>query len=186
MKIHWCAGDIYLKDYINIDVDGILKKQANKKDIKANETTLDKYFKYEFGSKPRPFIIDMKANILEKWPFKDRSVSETVMISCIEHFDPIHELPHILKEINRVMKKKGKLVIDWPDIKNTIDQYLEEDPEFAMRLIYCNHKNKYSIHHWGFTKKTFPMYLGDDWTYQFKEVVKHDYPMQGAICTKIK
>jgi hypothetical protein len=84
------------------------------------------------------------------------------------------------------MKKKGKLVIDWPDIKNTIDQYLEEDPEFAMRLIYCNHKNKYSIHHWGFTKKTFPMYLGDDWTYQFKEVVKHDYPMQGAICTKIK
>lgn len=198
MKVHFCCGDIYLKGYINIDIHGyVLSKTGttamsdlNKFDIldlskgNPNETTLDKYFKYPFGTPPRPFVVDKVANILNRWPFEDKSLDEVVMVSCIEHFHPKEELPHILKEINRTVKVGGRLIVDWPNIIEQVIKYNEVDPEFMMELIYCNHKNKYSIHHWGFTDKTFPNYLGKNWSYEFGEVVKHDYPMQGCIAKK--
>lgn len=206
MKLHLCCGDIYLKGYINIDIHGyIVDKEKNCAiqtvkgiidtfDLKAgnpNETTLDKYFKYPFIEDPieraknkRPFIIDKEMNILERWPFEDESVEDIVMISCIEHFNPKTELPHILSEMNRVMKKEGRLIIDFPDIKKQVDEYYDKDPEFCMELIYCNHKNPYSIHHWGFNEKTFPNYLGRNWEYTFETVVKHEYPMIGVIAIK--
>lgn len=187
MKLHLCCGDIYLKGYINIDINGILINDFKSENI--NETTLDKYFKYPFEpdvSKriKRPFIIDKQMNILERWPFEDESVEDIVMISCIEHFNPKTELPHILSEMNRVMKKEGRLIIDFPDIKKQVDEYYDKDPEFCMELIYCNHKNPYSIHHWGFNEKTFPNYLGRNWEYTFETVVKHEYPMIGVIAIK--
>jgi len=217
MKLHLCSGDIYLKGYINIDIDGYVISEDGKtmareyatherlegvgflpryvKEIKdynpINETDLEHYFKFPFIKDPiertknkRPFIIDKQMDILKKWDFEDNSVDEIVMISCIEHFDPKHELPHILKEINRVMKIGGQLKTDWPDLKAQFDMYYGVDDEMLMELVYCNHKSKYAIHHWGFTPKIFPNYLGTNWNYEFKEVVKHDYPMQGCIATK--
>lgn len=214
MKLHLACGDVYLKDYINIDIVGFLispdrTKAVNiqylnacflHKDMKVlidlsegnpNETTLDNYFKYPFiqdekerAKIKRDFIIDKQMNILEAWPFKDKSVEDIVMISCIEHFNPKTELPHILSEINRVMKKEGRLIIDFPDIKKQVAEYYDKDPEFCMELIYCNHKNSYSIHHWGFNEKTFPKYLGKNWEYTFETVVKHEYPMIGVIAIK--
>ena len=198
LKLHLCCGDIYLEGYQNCDISGyvitpfedtrLLINEDNHvvgmNGYNPNETSLDKYFKYPFGSKPRRFILDRRMNILEKWPWEDNSVDELVLISAIEHFNPRTELPHVLKEINRVMKIGGKLIIDWPDIKKQVELYYEADPDFMVELLYCNHKNKYSIHHWGFTEETFKAYLGKNWNYDFKEVVKHDYPMQGCICVK--
>ncbi len=191
MKLHLCCGDIYLDGYTNIDVDGIIYEPELMSN--PNETDLEHYFKYPFIEDPverqknkRPFLLDRKMNILEAWPFEDDSIEEIVMISCIEHFNPKTELPHIIKEINRVMKAGGQLKTDWPDLKAQMEMYYESDPDFCMELIYCNHKNQYSIHHWGFTPKTFPKYLGENWSYEFREVVKHDYPMQGCIATKRK
>ena len=205
-KVHLCCGDIYLKDYINVDIIGFTMSKDGKSALRRegilevldfsktggnpNETTLDKYFRYPFEPDPakrirRPFIVDRLHNILTKWPFGDKALDEVVMISCIEHFDPKTELPHILKELNRTVKVGGKLIIDWPDVVKQVEQYKDTDPEFMMELIYCNHKNKYSIHHWGFTEKTFPNYLGKNWSYEFKEIVKHDYPMMGCVATRI-
>lgn len=199
-KVHFCCGDIYLKDYINIDILGFVMAKDGRSALRRegklevmdlskgnpNETTLDNYFRYPFGTTARPFIIDKSHNILTKWPFGDKSLDEVVMISCIEHFHPKEELPHVIKEINRTVKVGGKLVIDWPDIVQQVIKYNQTDPNFMMELIYCNHKNKYSIHHWGFTEKTFPNYLGKNWKYEFTPVVNHDYPMMGCIATKIE
>jgi SAM-dependent methyltransferase len=199
-KLHWACGDIYLSGYINIDITGFVLNEYEGRIIahnidtgeihtlvdNPNETTLDKYFKFPFGTPPRLFYIDKKLNILNPWPWDSNSVDEVVMISCIEHFHPKTELPHILAELNRTIKKGGRFVVDWPDLKRQVKEYYESDPEFLMELVYCNHKNQYSIHHWGFTEKTFPNYLGKNWNYDFKEVVRHDYPMMGCIATKDK
>lgn len=205
-KLHLCCGNIYLKGYINCDITGFIlnnnKSLAIRKEEilplmislengNPNETDLEHYFKdpWEPNKNKRqcfkkPFILDKQFNILEKWPFDNESIEEIVMISCIEHFNPIEELPHILEEINRVMKIKGKLIIDFPDIKQQVLNYIDSDPEFCMELIYCNHKNKYSIHHWGFTDKTFPTYIGNNWLCERKDIVKHEYPMIGMVCIK--
>lgn len=202
MKLHLCAGDIYLKGYENVDIEGYIilpngvcavpspskcfpfEHTIDLSQGNINETTLDNYFKFPFGLPARPFILDRVSNILEDWQYEDQSVEEIIMISCIEHFNPETELPHILGELNRVIATGGRLIIDWPDIEIQVYRYAGKNDDFLMELIYCNHKNKYSIHHWGFTKNTFPKYLGDNWTYEFKEVVKHYYPMQGCIATK--
>ena len=212
IKLHLCCGDIFLKGYINIDIDGYVIDELNTSiadkfdsndelvdtiDItnNQNETTLDNYFKYPFirneqtrKKLKRPFIIDKQMNVLEKWSFEDNSVDEIVMISCIEHFNPKTETPHIFSEINRVMKSGGKLIIDFPDVKKQVEQYIDTDPEFCFELLYCNHSHQYAIHHWGFTEKSFPKWLGSNWLYQFfdteKFIVKHEYPMIGCYAIK--
>lgn len=213
MKIHLCCGSIYLDGYINVDIEGyiidelngVLADKFNSRDEivdtlnlengNPNKTTLENYFKTPFIRNEntrvklkKEFIIDKQMNILDKWDFEDNSVDEIVMISCIEHFNPKTELPHIFNEINRVMKKNGKLIIDFPDIKKQVEQFIDSEPEWCMELIYCNHRHQYAIHHWGFTQKSFPKWLGENWNYLFCDtedfVVKHDYPMIGCYAVK--
>jgi len=193
IRLHWCCGDVYLKGYTNIDIEGIhaVDLMASGED-NINETTLDNYFKYPFEydlSKrvKRPFIIDAKMNILKPWLFSNNSVDEIVMISCFEHFDYMNgEVAHIINESQRVLKPGGIWKFDFPNIKEVIEQYYDTDPFLCMELIYCNHKNKYSIHHWGYNEQLIEETLGDGWILTFTEVVKHDYPMMGVIAEKLK
>lgn len=213
MKLHWCCGQTYLKDYINIDIQGHVigewngrtfarkvytdNEGKNQHDViwldngNPNETILDKYFKFPFDPNPitrqankRPFIVDRIENILEKWNYEDNSIDELILVSCIEHFNPITELPHVLKEINRTMKPGGKLIISFPDIKAQIEKYYETDPLFCMELLYCNHKDIYSIHHYGFTEKSWPLFLGNNWKYKQIQIINYDYPMIQLECIK--
>ena len=180
--LHLCCGDVYLKGYVNIDIKG---KLASEVKDNPNSTDLEHYYKYTFReSKPREFIIDKQMNILEKWDFKDKSVHEIVMISAIEHFTKA-EAEFIMSEIKRVLMPKGQLIIDFPDIKRDVERYHDTDPEFLMELIYCNHKNKFSVHNWGYTKTTFKKLLGDGWKeVVWTNIVSHSYPMMGALCIR--
>lgn len=181
MKLHICAGDIYLKGYTNIDIQGKFAK-ANRPN--RNATTLEKYYKYPFNKaedrKNRGFIIDTQMNILEPWIFGNCSVEEIVMISAFEHFTPTQR-DFILSEVWRVLKPKGAFKFDFPDIRETVRQYYDNDPEFCMNLIYCNHKNEHSVHHWGYTEKSIQKLLTKNgFGVIMNETVKHDYPMIGV------
>lgn len=197
MKIHFCCGDVYLKGYINIDIDGILIGDYMKTHEKnPNETTLAKYFKRPFETdstkrKPNPFLIDRKDNILGNmdkssgWTFGDSTIDEIVMVSAFEHFEHKTEIPYIINEAYRTLKPGGTYKFDFPDIKKTVELYYDSDPEFCMELIYCNHKNKYSIHNWGYTEKSIYRYFDPNkWELEFDNFVKHDYPMIGVIAKK--
>jgi cyclopropane fatty-acyl-phospholipid synthase-like methyltransferase len=123
-------------------------------------------------------------NILEKWDYQDETVNEVVMISAIEHFTRT-EAEFIVSEIKRVLVPEGQLIIDFPDIKKDVEIYHDKNPEFLMELIYCNHKNRLSTHNWGYTEKTFTKLLGSGWKeIIWTDIVKHDYPMLGALCIK--
>lgn len=197
-KIHLCAGDVYLTGYENCDIDGEVLDDLTKNLIadgiveNVNETTLDNYFKFPFepdASKRvrRKFVLDTKMNILAKWPWENESVDEIVMVNGWEHFTHNLDIPHIYNEIKRVLKPGGLFKFDFPDMKAIIEKYHddENDPEYCACLIYCNHKNQYSIHHWGYTKKSIQIYFPrTEWNLEFKDVVKHDYPSQGVWATK--
>lgn len=171
----------YQQDMDIIELDG----------VNPNETTLDKYFKFPFESDAtrrvrREFILDTKMNILDKWPWKTNSVDEIVMVNALEHFEHIGEVEHIIAEVKRVLKKGGIFKFDFPDIKAIVEQFHDSDPVYCINLLYCNHKNKYSIHQWGYTAETISSYFGKDFKLEFKDVVKHDYPSQGVHATRIK
>lgn len=195
-KLHLCCGSVYLSGYENCDIVGEVIDPLNKTLIanriveNPNETTLDKYFKFPFEVDStkrvrRSFIIDTQMNILEQWQWADQSVDEIVMINGFEHFEPYTELKHVISEVTRVLKPGGVWKFDFPDIKTIVDQYYESDPQFCMELIYCNRKNKYSVHPFGYTYTTLPMWLPKEtWDLKAESIVKHDYPSSGVIANK--
>ncbi len=183
MKIHLCAGDVFLTDYTNVDVEGEQVDAENRGDIPYRDLT--NYYSNRLVGHKHPTYVDMKFDITcFPWPFEDESVEELVMIQAIEHFD-YSTAKKIIDEILRILVPGGKLLIDFPDIVGSVDKYRESQHEFMMRFIYCNHKNQYSVHNWGYTEDTFPQLLGIGWTYEFKQIVKHIYPVIGCEAIKM-
>jgi len=204
MKIHLCCGDVYLVGYENCDVVGRVLSPVSKPNPTAfapqvpdedstednpNETTLEHYFKFPFEQNVenrfrREFILDRKMDLLGDWPWMANEVDEIVMVNAFEHFTK-DQVSHILTEALWVLKKGGIFKFDFPDLKRIVEIYHETDPEFMMNLIYCNHKNKYSVHEWGYTIKSIRNYLSpEDWQLVFKDVVQHDYPSTGVWAYK--
>jgi len=180
MKLHLAAGDIYLKGYINIDIEGELIGKSL-----PHFSTLDNYYTQPFdttrtqGKK----IIDKKMDITNKWDFEDDLAYEVVLICAIEHFAPI-EAKHIVSEAYRVLKSGGQLIIDTPDVIKTVEKY-RNYPDLMSRLLLCSQKNPYSFHRTLYTNESFDELLGDKWAMVKKEeVVKHDYPMLSRVCVK--
>jgi len=188
-KLHLCCGDVYLKGYENLDIQGTLVEKASPEAIAGNETTLEKYFKYNFGSPRRDVIVDGFLNLNLPWDgIEDDTIDEIVMVSSIEHFT-LQEAEFIMEECKRVLKSGGVLKIDFPDVIASIDRYIDERPDFAMQLIYCNHKNEYSVHKWGYVPETFLELLGEGWEdtqFGANSIVKHDYPMIGFTARRVK
>ena len=188
MKLHWCCGDIYLEDYVNIDIVGRLASGYALEE-NPNKTTLDKYYKKQwdenFDKRMRgPFIVDRCMNILRPWPYADESIGKIVMISCWEHFSK-EDIFYIKSEIERVLVHNGRLIVDFPDIRKNVGLYYNADPEFMMELIYCNGKDERSQHKWGYTAKSFAAMWSDAFVVEEKTIVKHDYPMIGMEVVKL-
>lgn len=182
MNIHLCCADIYLENYLNLDIVGRVIKQGENN---PNLTNLENYYKDREIGKKREIIIDKKMNILKfPWKFKDNSIDNIVMICALEHFTP-NEAKKITDEIYRILKPNGKAMIDIPNVKEQIELYYDSDPEWCMELIFCNQKNIYSMHHWGYTKKTLKKLLGEDkYEFEFGSIVKHSYPVIGVTAIK--
>jgi len=183
MKLHICCGDVYLKGYLNTDIKGEKLKSL----YCPNETTLENYYQDDFQKerKRKPYIYDQYLDILKSpWPCPCSVIDEIVMISAIEHFNKV-EARYILNEIKRVLRPRGRLVIDFPDLKEQINQYYESDPDFCMELIYCNQKDSESQHKWGYSEASFEEALGNGWdSIEFKTIVQHDYPMIGCVAIR--
>ena len=181
MKIHWCCGDVYLDGYQNIDIHGLVINDATPEQIEANKTQLTKYYKYPFiendskrAQHARPFIVDQEANIMEKWPFEEGSISGIVLVNAVEHFTK-SEFAHIITEINRVASPGCEFTVSFPDVPGIISAYYSTNPDYCMTLIYCNWKNQYSVHKTGFSAKSFTA-LFPKWSFVTTDIINHDYP----------
>jgi len=167
--------------YINCDIRGTIYTSDMGEMPKIS---LDNYYSGREIGKRGNIIVDKLMDITKPWDFESGSVEEIVMISAIEHFPP-NTAKFIVSEIKRVLKSGGVLRVDFPDIPKTIKQYYEYDPEYCMRLIYCNHNDEYSQHNWGYSIISFVDLLGDGWEkISIKDIVKHNYPMIGVEAVK--
>jgi len=189
MKIHVCCGEVYLRDYINIDIQGRIRT-ACAVDTAVLETTFDKYYTkpHTFTVKEirGDFVIDERVDILASWPWPSNIIDEVVMIQAIEHFT-LSEGEYIITEIYRVLKPGGEFIFDFPDIIETFNQY-KNDFDRLVQLIYCHHKDAYASHKVAYDEESFAKLLrmrGRQWSHvEFKDVVKHDYPTIGGIARK--
>ena len=182
-RLHFTCGDVYLKGYTNIDIIGELASQVKDN---PNITTLKKYYKYPFGTAPREVIVDRIMDLRDDYGwtmYKNNLVDEIIMLCAIEHFVK-KEAEMIIGQFYRILKSGGRLIIDFPDIGETLKRY-KDKPEFMIRLIYGSQKNGYAFHKWGYTKETFAELLGNQWkTIEWKDIVAHDYPVIGAVAIK--
>lgn len=182
MKLHLCCGDVYLAGYCNCDVDGILIGEG---ETVTNPTDLEHYYHdRQLGHRQTP-VLDRRMDVTERpWDFEDASIDEIVMVNGIEHFTQ-YEACCIVAEVRRVLKRGGRFLVDFPDLERTVEQFAGDDPEFCMRHIYGNHRDAYSVHHWGYTKATIRELLGAGWRIRFRPIVQHDYPVTGCEATKV-
>jgi len=174
MRLHLCCGDVYLKGYTNIDVIGRKPTKGNHK-----PTTLEDYYKGKAVNHSKKPVVDRTGNILDL-DIPKYSVDEIVMVSSFEHFTE-QETLHLVKLFYKMLKKGGQFKFDFPDIKKTA---LEYDDHYMIRLVYGSYKNDYARHKWGYTKNTIKKLFDKWYSLGFKDIVKHDYPMQGVVATK--
>lgn len=166
MKLHIGCGTIYLKDYINVDIDGLFASENISK-MKKNKTDFKHYYsKSNFFNKRKlkEVIIDYKVDIVgnfmdkngKRFRYADNSIEEIIAIQILEHI-PYSDNIEILKDWYRMLTPKGKLFVSVPDIEGNCKKFLEsktdKDKEFAIRLIYGTGKNKYFTHYVGYWKE---------------------------------
>ena len=181
-KVHLCCGDVYLKDYINVDTYGDLVHLVPEN---INETTLDKYYTKELYDYRRP-IVDRLMQLPEQWDYEANTVDEFLMICGLEHF-PHKDALTLIERINDSLKPGGVFRFDFPNIIETVNRYKFTDPELMMRLIYGSGKNYYAYHKWGYTKSSIEGALNNSRPWSeiiFEETIAHEYPMIGVKAVK--
>jgi SAM-dependent methyltransferase len=157
MKLHLGCGTIFLKGYVNIDIDPkYLTNDAPPEILEQNITTIDKYYKHDFCSGSGVCVADKKATI-DELPFDTGSCDEVVLIHVLEHV-PSYKVSNVLNEINRVLKNMGTFILAVPDMKETARGLAEVDsPEkedWYLRLIFGTQRGEWSHHYCGYIERT--------------------------------
>jgi ubiquinone/menaquinone biosynthesis C-methylase UbiE len=156
VKLHLGAGTIYLKEYINIDVNpDYLSADAPPDLLEQNTTTFDKYYKHEFCGGSGKSIVDVVSTI-DNIPFDDQTADEVVLIQVLEHV-PQYKVGNVLCEINRVLKVGGSFIVGVPDVKGLAEMLVKsstpEEEDWCIRLIHGTQKNPWSHHYCGYTER---------------------------------
>lgn len=175
MKLHLCCGDIYLYTHENYDVVGTIVTSPP-----IDARTLNNYYdNREIGDR-RKVYVDGYLDLLDiPWKWADNSVEEVVLISAIEHF-ALRDAQKIVDEIYRILKLQGRLIVDFPDIIESV----KLDPDMMMRHIYGSYRDEWAVHKWGYTKESFRKLLGAGWIIEWRTIINHPYPTIG--CDAIK
>jgi hypothetical protein len=173
-KIHAGSGTVYLEGYINIDITGLLASEHPEL-VEHNKTTVDKYYKFPFRGNKDNVVVDEIMD-MRKLTYEDNSVDELLTVNTIDHMKKEDFISAAI-DWYRVLKPGGKLIIDIDDRRKQAgllaNAESNEEIEWALRLIYCDHMKEGRSHLWGYTRK----YLRDILTtIGFKFIwIKEDY-----------
>ena len=127
IKINIGCGGRPLKDYINIDMD-----------------TLDEIKKrYPYNKIDHDIIV--KQYDVFNLPFDDNSVDEIKAESFIEHLSFFEE-ENFFKEIVRICKINGKIILSTPDFEKTVKLWLEYEDNW--QDFFKNDSESIKEEHW--------------------------------------
>ena len=135
-KLHLGCGLFYLKGYINIDRYSV------------SATAVDRAFDCN--------------NPLD---YSSGSISEILLIHSFEHLKRIG-LNSVVKSWYRVLKPKGKLIIEVPDMGVVMEKYKKAvlNKKFGtaknlLRWVFGNQEREGQYHFWGWTPETITFFL---------------------------
>ena len=159
VKLHLANGTVYLGDgWTNIDMIGLLAKDYPEL-VERNRTTVEKYYKFPFRQNKDNNVTDIIMDV-KKLDYPDESVDEILCVNLVDHLKK-EEFIEALKEWKRVLKVGGTLIIDVDDRQKQAEiltsAETNEEIEWALRLIYCDHAKEGRTHWWGY----LPKYLKD-------------------------
>ena len=188
MKLHLGNGTVYLDGWVNIDMVGELAKD-NPKMVERNKTTVANYYKYPFRANKDNNVTDIHMDVREL-KFEDNTVDEMLSVNLIDHIKK-EEFIKTLQEWKRVLKPGGKLIIDVDDrakqAEILVSAETNEEIEWALRLIYCDHAKEGRTHWWGYTPEYLKEILLDaGFTYVWtrRDYIIHDIYPNFQICVK--
>jgi len=152
MKLHLANGTVYLDGYTNIDIVGKLA-YMHLDLADHNRTTIDKYYKFPFRQNKDNNVTDIHADA-RNLPFNNDEVDEILTVNFVDHLKK-EEFIIALYEWKRILKINGTLIIDVDDRRKQAEiltsAETNEEIEWALRLIYCDHASEGRTHFWGFT-----------------------------------
>ena len=141
---------------------------------------------------------DKVASIVELDFIEDNSIELVETYHTVEHLWP-EEVPKFFKEMKRIIKKGGKLIIECPDLEKCI-KLIKEGGLIGLRGIYGAgpedkievgrmRNNIYTIHKTGFTKDIFKKYLEENGfkIIRFYDSIKyHGFPQRDTGVEAVK
>ena len=97
---------------------------------------------------------------IEHIPLHDRTVAQVVCSDFLEHLPHNQVLP-ILKEINRLLKQQGRLIIIVPDLVKLCERVANNpEDEWSLAQLYGHQQHEGQFHKTGFTVKRLSNLLG--------------------------
>lgn len=163
MKLHLGCGTVYLDGFVNIDTaPDYLTPHCPSLILTGNMTTLDKYYKHEFGEASGHVVADMKWDLGAGLPFKDGVAEQVVLYQVLEHF-PAHQAESLVGEIARVLRPGSELRVSVPDLLETakllVDAKTPDQQDWAVRLIHGTQRNRWAHHMCGYLPRTLKALL---------------------------
>lgn len=168
LKLHVGCGDVYLEGYVNIHPAPYGLASFYPEEVEKNKTTVDKYYKDEFGCKNKKHIADVKACIDDLPTFvSSSSVDEICMFHVLEHI-PQYDLHKTLNIIVNLLKPNGCFRVAVPDFDAIVIEYAnklnnqisESDKEWYFRYVYGTQKDQWSHHYCGYNYNRLTKLLG--------------------------
>lgn len=189
MKLHLGVGDVYLQDYVNIDIhiEGYSFLASDRPDlVEQNLTTEENYYKKLYqGAREGGFEFRCVADRFldfKDLPYPDNSVEKILAVQCLEHLAP-EDAQKALAEWHRVLEPSGVVIIDVPDFEGLARQLLaqpyEDDKEYYYKMIFGSHKNQYAIHKEGYSFVKLELHLlqaGFRGVKDLSNIFNHPYP----------
>jgi SAM-dependent methyltransferase len=181
VKLHLANGTVYLDGWTNIDMIGLLAKDYPEL-ADRNRTTIEKYYKFPFRQNKDNNVTDIIMDV-RKLDYYNESVDEILCVNLIDHLKK-EEFIEALKEWKRVLKVGGTLIIDVDDRRKQAEiltsAETNEEIEWALRLIYCDHAKEGRTHFWGYTSSYLRDILernGFEFVWEKTDYIVHDcYP----------
>jgi predicted SAM-dependent methyltransferase len=123
---------------------------------------------------------------IRKLPFPCGSVSTIETYHVIEHLSR-HDLPRCLREWNRILSPRGKLVIECPDFDEIVRKYIEGD-EKQLDGIFALQRFKGDYHFFGYNFKRLKSLLEENGfvNVQSKEPQDYHARVEGWSCIRIE
>lgn len=121
---------------------------------------------------------DFVGDVTDLTMFADESWHEVYGSHILEHLDYSKQLPHVLREIHRILTPNGVLKISVPDLETLAKLFVRPELNFqaryhVMRMIMGGQTNPYDYHKVGLTFEFLQVFLGNAGFRRAKRVHSH-------------